>query len=335
VSAVLETLSGTAFLATVPREEIEHLVARSRRLRYGAGERIFGELEPRDTLIVILSGRVRILVAAGEPSEQVVGEAGPGTPLGEVGLLTGRVASATAVALEESETLHIPRDAVADLVVRYPDAARVFARLLAGRIREVDAALSRSLGADDAAAPPALAHAVAATRHGIVPTLVAAFRETILSHRTELPFIFLAGFVSSLVVARIAILLGDFSAPALRDAYVFGLLLLIATGACAHFVFHRTARRILCGAYGAALGFLVNELSVLLAFDVFFSDTRTEDKSLDRHAIEAYKELYQRAPSRYAFILVLAVAIQATYMRGFYRRAFFIIASRIRRRLSS
>ena len=131
------------------------------------------------------------------------------------------------------------------------------------------------------------------------------------------------------MLARIVVRLGHFSAGGIRDAYVFGLLLLIATGAAAHFVFERTARRVLCTAYGAALGFLANELSVLLSLNVFYLNTTTKDPA----ASDNYRELYDRAPTRWAVILVVAVAIQATYMRAFYRRAFLaIVANRLRRR---
>jgi len=329
--SVLGTLASVPFLAGVPREEIEALAERGDHRCYDAGERIFGELEPRETLIVVLSGGVKIVIGAGEAHESVLAEVGPGTPLGEIGLLTGRVATATAIARERTEALHLPRHVVSDLMERFPQTAHVFAKTLAQRVRDTDAALARALSEEAAPPPEALQQAEVVVRHGLLRTLGAAFRETLLQHRSELPFFFLSGFVVSLVVARVAVRLGHFSPSSMRDLYVFGLLLLIVTGACAHFVFHRTVRRILCATYGAALGFLANELSVLLAFDVFYIDTQTKDQSA-RHA---YLELYDRAPTRYAVILVAAVALQATYMRGFYRRAFFIITQRARRRLFS
>lgn len=326
-SPALEALAHAGFLAGVPRDEVARLAAHGEHRSYAAGERLFGELEPRESLVVILGGRVRILIAAGEPSEQTVAEVGAGAALGEVGLLTGRVATATGVAVEATEVLLLRRDAIAELMERFPSTARAFAKILAQRIRDTDAALARALSDEDAPAPQILKRAEAVTSHGFVRALRVAFRETILQRRTELPFLFLSGFVLSLIVARLAVRLGHFSAASLRDLYVLGLLLLIGTGACAHFVFHRTARRILCAAYGAALGFLANELSVLLAFDVFYLDTTTKDPNA-RHT---YLELYDRAPTRYAVLLGLAIALQATYMRGFYRRVFFILMQRARR----
>jgi CRP-like cAMP-binding protein len=330
VALELEALASASFLEGVPREALEAVAARGTLETYAAGEVVFGELEPRETLGVIVTGRVRISIGAGGGTEHVLSEAGPGTPLGEVGLLTGRVSSASVSALERTVILDLPREAVADLMTRFPVTARSFGALLARRIHETDKALASVLRDEPVSAEPALLRAQVATRHGILRTLVAAFRETLLQHRTELPFFFLNGFVVSLVLARIVVRLGHFSPDAIRDAYVFGLLLLIATGAAAHFVFDRTARRVLCTTYGAALGFLANELSVLLSFDVFYLDTTTKDPV----ASDNYRELYDRAPTRWAVILVVAIALQATFMRAFYRRAFHIVANRLRRRLA-
>ena len=73
-------------------------------------------------------------------------------------------------------------------------------------------------------------------------------------HRAELPFFFLSGFVTALVAARLAIVLGHFEGAGLRNLYGLGLGMLLATGGGAHFVFHRRARVALCAAFGAALG---------------------------------------------------------------------------------
>jgi CRP-like cAMP-binding protein len=322
----LDALASAGFLTGVPRDELDLVLARGDRVAYIPGERIFGELEPRDTIVVILSGKVRVSVAAGESGETVLAELGPGTPLGEVGLLTGRVASATVTAIEVTEVLHLPREVVSELMVRFPQVARAFARMLGARIAETDRALERALaGHVEPVAGPEL---LGGDRPGLARSLLAAFRDAVLQHRSELPFFFLSGFVSALLTSRMAVRLGHLSAHGFRDLYVVGLFLLILTGASAHFIFERSARRILSAAYGVALGFLANELSVLLSFDVFYLDMKT----VDPDATFAYRDLYDRAPSRWAALLIIAVAIQATYMRGFYRRAFFLVRARLRRK---
>src|SRR5439155_21884626 len=110
--------------------------------------------EPRETLIFILSGRIRVGVGACDDRERALAEVGPGSPLGEVELLTGRVAAATATALEATETLHLPHPVVEELMRRHPSVACRLARLLAARIGEADHALAHALDRDGGTAPP-------------------------------------------------------------------------------------------------------------------------------------------------------------------------------------
>jgi CRP-like cAMP-binding protein len=274
-----------------------------------------------------------VSVAAGEPTERVLSDVGAGTALGEVGLLTGRVRSATATALERTEALHLPREHVAALASRFPQVASRFARILSRRIVETDQALARALRGDAEALAPIAAERRAEVEHrrGLGRVLVATFREVVLQHSSELPFFFLTGFLAALVLAKSLVQIGAWAGhdpkTLFRDIYVTGLLLLLVTGGAAHFVFHRSWRRVLCAAYGAALGFLANELSVLLAFDVFYLDMTTRDPN----ATFSVAELYDRAATRYAVLIVVAVAIQATYLRAFYRRALFLVRERFRR----
>lgn len=334
LSPAAASVARAPFLAVLPPEELEALAARGDRRVYDAGEELFGELEPGDSILVIVSGRVRISVAAGEPTERLLGEVGAGSALGEVGLLTGRVRSATATAVERSEALHLAREAVAELVTRFPQVASAFARILGERIAETDQALAQALRAEGAELAPvaAVRRAEVERRRGLGPALAAAFREVVLEHRAELPFFFLTGFLAALVTARIIVHVGLTSGhdpkALFRDLYVTGLLLLLATGGCAHFVFARNWRRALCAGLGAALGFLANELSVLLSFDVFYLDMTTRDVN----ATFSAADLYDRAATRYAVLIVVAVAVQATYLRGFYRRALFLVRERLRRR---
>jgi hypothetical protein len=277
---------------------------------------------------------VRISVAAGEPTETALADVGPGTALGEVGLLTGRLRSATATATQRCEVLQIPREVVAELVNRFPRIAAAFTRLLARRIVETDQALARALKGEAEVLAPIAAErrAEVSQRHGLARVLVASFREVVLQHRTELPFFFLSGFLGALVTARILVHVASSAGmrpqELFRDVYVSGLLLLLVTGGSAHFVFERRLRRVLCGCYGAALGLLANELSVLLSFDVFYLDMTTRDPD----ATFSVADLYDRASTRYAVLIVAAVAIQATYLRGFYRRALFLVRERLRRK---
>lgn len=324
--AVIDALARAEFLQGIPPEELAGLAALCSHSSYAAGRRIVNELERRESVEVLLSGKARVSLGEGTAGEKVLTDLGPGAHLGEIAALTGRLASATVTAVEPTEVLHVPIQDVQELMARFPQIARVFARHLAMRVTETDAALSRALAevpAEDAAPPPP-----PGARRSLFAALRATFWEAVLEHHTELPFFFLTSFAAALIFARVTVQLAHLSARGFRDLYVTGLLTLIVAGAAAHFVFHRKIRRVLCAMYGAACGFLADQLSVLLSFDVFYLDMTTRDPSADF----SYGALYDRAPTRYAVLLVAAMAIQATFLRRFYRRAFFLVRSRLSRR---
>jgi CRP/FNR family cyclic AMP-dependent transcriptional regulator len=97
--------------------------------RYRKGEVIFHEGDPGDALHLVLSGRVKIGRMSLAGDETIVTSIGPGESFGELVLLDGAPRSATATALEPTETLVLGRPAFISLV----DSGRDFRwALLAG-----------------------------------------------------------------------------------------------------------------------------------------------------------------------------------------------------------
>jgi thioredoxin reductase (NADPH) len=88
-------------------EQIAALSAHGERRPTREGEVLYREGERVDDLIVILAGVVALVEGYGG-HERVIGVHGPGRFLGEVNLLTGQVAFASAVAREAGEILAVP-----------------------------------------------------------------------------------------------------------------------------------------------------------------------------------------------------------------------------------
>jgi CRP-like cAMP-binding protein len=86
------------------------------RRRYRRGEVIFHEGDPGDALHLILEGRVKIGRVSADGDEAIVASLGPGDAFGELVLLDGAPRSATATALEATETLTLAREAFVQLV---------------------------------------------------------------------------------------------------------------------------------------------------------------------------------------------------------------------------
>src|ERR671916_192135 len=89
-----------------------------RRRRFRRNEVIFHQGDPGDSLHVVASGAVKIVLPSAEGEEAIIATLRPGDFFGELSLLDGAPRSATAVAIEQSETMALPRSAFHDLAGR-------------------------------------------------------------------------------------------------------------------------------------------------------------------------------------------------------------------------
>jgi CRP/FNR family cyclic AMP-dependent transcriptional regulator len=104
--------------------------------RYAAGEKIFVQDDEGSSMYVVRSGRVSIMTYG-----TVLESVGPNGIFGEMALIDGSPWSATAVAGEPTEVAPIDEAAFAHLVRQDPDFALRVMRLLAQRIRQMNASL--------------------------------------------------------------------------------------------------------------------------------------------------------------------------------------------------
>jgi CRP-like cAMP-binding protein len=100
-------------------------LAEHTRIRtYAKGETIFAEGEPSDFFFDIASGRVKIFKMTPAGKDVILEIFGAGDPLGAVAVYTGRPFPASAVALEETTCLVIPRKAFFALIEQHPTLVR-------------------------------------------------------------------------------------------------------------------------------------------------------------------------------------------------------------------
>lgn len=102
--------------------------------RFGDGDRVFSEGDASEYVYVVASGGVRIR-KEGEPVATVVAEFGPGEMFGESGLVEGRVRSASATAIGETELACYDRDTFMQALRTDPELAERVIALLAERLR--------------------------------------------------------------------------------------------------------------------------------------------------------------------------------------------------------
>ncbi len=321
------------FLAGIDDAALEALVSRARRATWRPGERIVTELEAGADVFVLLRGEAEVAIEPRRGEREVLGRLGAGTAFGEMASLTGELRSATVTAVGDVEGFSVSDEAFDDLRERRPRVAVALARTLAQRLAGAEQAIDALLAAPGSqGAEKAAARARVDRRRGSIGR---AWRELVVGRRRDLAFLLFVAFVATLGLVRLGVYLSfrcDFAPmDVLRAAYMTGFALLVA-GACASLLTFRPSwRRAIAVGYGVALALILNELGVTLAFDIFYKNITTPDPTVPFDV----EELYRRTESVRGVLVALAVLTQLVYLRGFWRRAFFVLATRARRTWSA
>lgn len=98
-----------------------------------AGELIFREGAPADSMYVLLDGEARISIG-----EHLVETAGPGSLIGELALIDQSTRAATVVAARDCKLLPIDGERFHRLVAQTPQFATHVMKVMASRLRRVD-----------------------------------------------------------------------------------------------------------------------------------------------------------------------------------------------------
>ena len=119
---------------------LDLIAAALRPRRFRKGETIFHAGDPGDALFIVTSGAVKITIPSDEGSEPaILTTIGPGGFFGALSLLDGAPRSATAVAMDATETQILRRDAFGELIDAQPALRRSLLVTLAGEIRRLTA----------------------------------------------------------------------------------------------------------------------------------------------------------------------------------------------------
>lgn len=97
--------------------------------------KFFCENEAADSLYIVITGCLGVVVQDNEGRDVLVGRIAAGETVGEMGVLDGNVRSATVEALRDTELLKLDKASYEDLLVRNPKAMRALISLLVRRLR--------------------------------------------------------------------------------------------------------------------------------------------------------------------------------------------------------
>jgi len=136
-AGVVVTLRQAELFRSVPAGDLEAVAAVSRRRSFRRGQVVFHRNDPGETVIVVLSGRVKVVVRSADGGELTLTVIQPGGVFGELGVADGGVRSADAETLEDCELLFVPLAVVQDICARIPAAAQALTASLAATLRRL------------------------------------------------------------------------------------------------------------------------------------------------------------------------------------------------------
>jgi CRP/FNR family transcriptional regulator, cyclic AMP receptor protein len=118
-------------------EALATLTRTMRARRFRRGEVLFHEGDPGDALFIVASGAVKVVVPSEDGEEAILATLRRGDFLGELALLDGAPRSASAIALEATEAMALPREQFRALVASEPAIRDALLSALAGELRRL------------------------------------------------------------------------------------------------------------------------------------------------------------------------------------------------------
>lgn len=141
-SNAVQALQVVPFFANLPDEHATELAKSLVPRRFAPGQVIFHLGDPGGLLYLISRGKVKISHTTTEGQEVVLAILGPGDFFGELALLDDAPRSATAVALEATETWTLHREEFMHYLTDNPDFALHVLKTLARHIRRLNTQLA-------------------------------------------------------------------------------------------------------------------------------------------------------------------------------------------------
>jgi len=139
---VTGALRQTDLLRSVPARDLEAIAAASRLRNVRRGQVLFTTGDPSDTLILVISGRVKVVVRSADGAELTLTIIQPGGMFGEISIADGGPRSADAEALEDCRLLFVPIELIQDLCSRMPSVTQAVMSSIAATLRRLTEAAS-------------------------------------------------------------------------------------------------------------------------------------------------------------------------------------------------
>lgn len=142
MSDVDDILAGSALFAGLDPDAVDALAPQLERSHATRGSVLFTEGELGNSLLVILSGRVKIGRRSSDGRENMLALLGPGELCGELSLFDPGPRTASAVALTDCEVARFGHDSLRPWITAHPEVGERLLQVLARRLRRTNDAMA-------------------------------------------------------------------------------------------------------------------------------------------------------------------------------------------------
>jgi CRP/FNR family transcriptional regulator len=146
MSPIDQILRETPSFRRLSAEDRQRVADVARLGTFAKGETVFAEGEPSDHFYSVASGRVKVVKMLPSGKEVILEVFGAGEPLGAVAVYEGRPFPASAIAMDDTTCILIPRAAFFALLERYPTLVRGILTGLTLRLIELTKRLAELSG---------------------------------------------------------------------------------------------------------------------------------------------------------------------------------------------
>jgi len=131
-------LKAVPLFASFPEDQLRMLTTMVTRRSASRSTTIMAGGDATDSLYIVLSGRLKVMMSASDGKEVILSILGPGEFFGEMGLIDDEPRSASVVTIEPCELLAIAKRDVKECLLENTDMAMAVRRGLVRRLREAD-----------------------------------------------------------------------------------------------------------------------------------------------------------------------------------------------------
>jgi CRP/FNR family cyclic AMP-dependent transcriptional regulator len=131
-------LKSVPMFGTFPEDQLRALATMVTRRSASRGTAIMHEGDPTDSLYIVMSGRLKVMMGEADGKEVILGIIGPGEFFGEMGLIDDSPRSASVIAIEPCELLAVSKRAFNKCLRENVALAMAVMRVLVQRLRAAD-----------------------------------------------------------------------------------------------------------------------------------------------------------------------------------------------------